>query len=123
MKVRIGALAKEWEMDVDELVALAHSKLSKSMISGKGGKGLWINEGGQEILEKAIYVPEVVPKHYDGIVVRLAPNPRYVYAYIDEIKKSVPVCVPKVARKRMYSKKINIESIEDNAGTSFRYVK
>jgi hypothetical protein len=40
MKVRIGALAKEWEMDVDELVALAHAKLSKSMISGKGGKGL-----------------------------------------------------------------------------------
>jgi hypothetical protein len=44
-------------------------------------------------------------------------------AYIDEIKKSVPVCVPKAARKMMYNKKINIEAIEDNAGTSFRYVK
>jgi hypothetical protein len=122
-KVRIGKLASDFDVDVDELIALAKSKLAESMMTGRSGRSLWINEDGQEILEKALDVPEVVPKHYLGRVTRMAPNPRYVYAYISEMKLNVPVLVPKNLRNRMSKKTIKIEAIKDNVGTSFRYVK
>ena len=122
-KVRIGKLADKFDVDVDELIALAKSKLAESMMTGRSGRSLWINEDGQEILEKALDVPEIVPKHYHGRVTRMAPNPRYVYAYISEMKLNVPVLVPKRFRNGMSQKTIKIEAIRDNAGTSFRYVK
>lgn len=122
-KVRVGKLADKFDVDVDELIALAKSKLAESMMTGKSGRSLWINEYGQEILEKALDVPEIVPKHYHGRVTRMAPNPRYVYAYISEMKLNVPVLVPKRFRNGMSQKTIKIEAIRDNAGTSFRYVK
>ena len=55
-KVRIGKLADKFDVDVDELIALAKSKLAESMMTGRSGRSLWINEDGQEILEKAIGV-------------------------------------------------------------------
>ena len=122
-KVRIGKLADKFDVDVDELIALAKSKLAESMMTGRSGRSLWINEDGQEILERALDVPEIVPKHYHGRVTRMAPNPRYVYAYISEMKLNVPVLVPKRFRNGMSQKTIKIEAIRDNAGTSFRYVK
>jgi hypothetical protein len=122
-KVRVGKLADKFDVDVDELIALAKSKLAESMMTGRSGRSLWINEDGQEILEKALDVPEIVPKHYHGRVTRMAPNPRYVYAYISEMKLNVPVLVPKRFRNGMSQKTIKIEAIRDNAGTSFRYVK
>ena len=122
-KVRIGKLADKFDVDVNELIALAKSKLAESMMTGRSGRSLWINEDGQEILEKALDVPEIVPKHYHGKVTRMAPNPRYVYAYISEMKLNVPVLVPKRFRNGMSQKTIKIEAIRDNAGTSFRYVK
>lgn len=122
-KVRIGKLADKFDVDVNELIALAKSKLAESMMTGRSGRSLWINEDGQEILEKALDVPEIVPKHYHGRVTRMAPNPRYVYAYISEMKLNVPVLVPKRFRNGMSQKTIKIEAIRDNAGTSFRYVK
>jgi hypothetical protein len=122
-KVRIGKLADKFDVDVDELISLAKSKLAESMMTGRSGRSLWINEDGQEILEKALDVPEIVPKHYHGKVTRMAPNPRYVYAYISEMKLNVPVLVPKRFRNGMSQKTIKIEAIRDNAGTSFRYVK
>jgi len=122
-KIRIGALAKELDDDVDNLVSLAKSKLCSSMITGKGGKALWINEDGQEILRMAVDIPEIVPKHYKGYVIKSAANPRYIYALIKEIDKKVPVCVPRKLRKALVGKNIKIEAIEDEVGVSYRYVR
>tara|TARA_R100001510_G_scaffold20152_1_gene17576 strand:- start:2967 stop:3341 length:375 start_codon:yes stop_codon:yes gene_type:complete len=122
-KIRIGALADELDADVDNLVSLAKSKLCSSMITGKGGKALWINEDGQEILRMAVDIPEIVPKHYKGYVIKSAANPRYIYALIKEIDKKVPVCVPRKLRKALVGKNIKIEAIEDEVGVSYRYVR
>lgn len=122
-KIRIGKLAKEFDVDVSYLVGLAKSKLCSSMITGKGGKGLWINEDGQEILRRAVDIPEIVPKHYSGYVIKSAANPRYVYSYIKEIDKKVPVCIPGKFRKVLVGKNIKIEAIEDAVGVSYRYIR
>jgi hypothetical protein len=122
-KIRIGTLAEELDSDVDNLVSLAKSKLCSSMITGKGGKALWINEDGQEILRMAVDIPEIVPKHYKGYVIKSAANPRYIYALIKEIDKKVPVCVPRKLRKALVGKNIKIEAIEDEVGVSYRYVR
>ena len=110
-KVRIGLLADELEAEVDELIALAKSKLCASMMTGRGGKALWINEDGQEILRRAVDIPEIVPKHYKGYVLKPAANPRYVYAYIKEIGKKVPVVISKHFKDRLVGKRIDIELI------------
>ncbi len=122
-KVRIKALAEELQTDINDLIILAKSKLCSSMITGKGGKALWINEDGQEILRRAVDIPEVVPKHYSGKVLRAAANPRYVYAFIGDLKIKVPVCIPRKLRKTVVGKNIKIEAIEDAIGVSYRYVK
>ena len=122
-KIRIGTLAEELDADIDNLVSLAKSKLCSSMITGKGGKALWINEDGQEILRMAVDIPEIVPKHYKGYVIKSAANPRYIYALIKEIDKKVPVCVPRKLRKALVGKNIKIEAIEDEVGVSYRYVR
>ena len=122
-KIRIGKLAENLDVDVDNLIRLAKSKLCASMMTGKGGKALWINEEGQELLSMAVDIPEIVPKHYKGCVIKPAANPSYVYSYINEIDKKVPVCVPRKLKKALVGKNIKIEAIEDATGVSYRYVR
>lgn len=122
-KIRIGKLAENLDVSVDNLIRLAKSKLCASMMTGKGGKALWINEEGQELLSMAVDIPEIVPKHYKGRVIKPAANPSYVYSYINEINKKVPVCVPRKLKKALVGKNIKIEAIEDATGVSYRYVR
>ena len=119
-KARIDRLAKEWRVDVEELLSLATDKLSDKMMTGKM-KTTWINEEGQYILKNSLDVPECVPKHYEGRVIKPAANPSYVYAFIKEIGKKVPVVVPRRWRGRLTGKNVLIEAIQDINGTSYRY--
>tara|TARA_R110000824_G_scaffold212744_3_gene399079 strand:- start:2810 stop:3196 length:387 start_codon:yes stop_codon:yes gene_type:complete len=119
-KVRIIQLAKEWGVDVDELISLANDKLSDKMLTGKL-RATWISEEGQKILKDATSIPECVPKHYEGRVIKPAANPNYVYAFIKEIDKKVPVIVPRRWRGRLRGKNVLIEAIQDVNGTSYRY--
>jgi len=119
-KVRIDRLAKEWGMEVEELLSLANDKLSDEMMTGKM-KATWLNEEGQYILKNSLDVPECVPKHYEGKVIKPAANPHYVYAFIKEIGKKVPVVVPRRWRGRLTGKNVLIEAIQDINGTSYRY--
>tara|TARA_R100000687_G_C6417103_1_gene149181 strand:+ start:405 stop:791 length:387 start_codon:yes stop_codon:yes gene_type:complete len=119
-KVRIDRLAKEWRIEVEELLSLANDKLSDEMMTGKM-KATWLNEEGQYILKNSLDVPECVPKHYEGKVIKSAANPSYVYAFIKEIEKKVPVVVPRRWRGRLTGKNILIEAIQDINGTSYRY--
>ena len=122
MKKRLTQIAKENNIEFKELEDLAKSKLSSKMITGKG-KNTWISEDGQQVLDQAIEVPEGVAKHITAVIVRKAPNQRYLYAYSKDIDKVIPVLVPRRYVKNLMGKLVSVEVIEDVRGSSYRYRK
>lgn len=120
-KVKLTKLAEKFKSNFDSFFDLAKRKLSAEMLTGKG-RNTWVNEEGQKILVDCMYIEEIIPKHFKGKVLAEAPNPSYVFAYIDEIKMKVPVVIPRRYRGRMKGKTITIEMIEDVRGRSYRYV-
>jgi len=120
-KVKLTKIADRFESSFDLFLNLAKRKLSAEMLTGKG-RNTWVNEEGQKILVDCMYIEEIVPKHFKGKVLADAPNPSYVFAYIDEIKMKVPVIIPRRYKGKMKGKKITIEMIEDVRGRSYRYV-
>ena len=122
-KKRITTIATENELELEYLVGLIEDKLPEDTITGVG-KGRWINEEGQAMLEKAIDIPELTPKILRGVVHSKAPNRSYLYVYIKEIKKKVPVVIPrKLENHLLPGKNVNVEVITDDRGTSYRYVR
>lgn len=121
MKVKLTKLAEENEVTFEEAMDLAKDKLPEDSLTGKG-KNTWVNEEGQEILAKAFEIPEIVPKYLKGKVMHDAPNPHYVYAYIKELSKKVPVIQGKRYIGKLIGKNIDIEAIQDNKGVSYRFV-
>ena len=120
-KVKLTKLASQFAQDFDSFFELAKSKLSADMLTGKG-KNTWVDEEGQKILIDCMYVEEIVPKHYKGKVLAEAPNPSYVFAYINEIQMKVPVIIARKYKGKMKGKTITIEMIEDVRGRSYRHV-
>ena len=78
---------------------------------------------GQAIIGATLMIDEITTKHYKGIVKHEAPNPRFVYVYHKEIKKKVPVLIPRKLSGSLVNKEIMFEAIEDDKGISYRYVK
>lgn len=120
-KVKLTKIADRFKSSFDSFLNLAKRKLSAEMLTGKG-RNTWVNEEGQKILIDCMYIEEIVPKHFKGKVLAEAPNPSYVFAYIDEIKMKVPVVIPRRYKGKMKGKTIIIEMIEDVRGRSYRYV-
>jgi len=122
-KKRLKTIAEENEVELDYLIELVESKLPEHTITGTGF-ARWISEEGQELLAQAVDIPELTPKRYRGVVHSKAPNRSYIYVYIREIKKKVPVVIPrKLEHFLTEGKNVNVEAIEDTKGTSYRYVK
>lgn len=122
-KKRLTIIAKENNLELEYLSELVKSKLPQDTVTGIG-KCQWINEEGQAMLKKAIDIPELTPKILRGVVHSKAPNRSYLYVYIKEIKKKVPVVIPrKLENHLLPGKNVNVEVITDNVGTSYRYVK
>lgn len=122
-KKRLKTIAEEHNLNVDEIVELVDSKLPVHTITGTG-YARWINEEGQELLAEAVDIPELMPKRYRGIVHSKAPNRSYVYVYIHEIKKKVPMVIARKFEDWLTKgKQVNVEAIEDEKGTSYRYVR
>lgn len=121
-KIRLIKLAEYHEVEFDDALEIAQNCLSEEMLTGKG-RNTWVDDEGQVILDGALETPEIYPKHYYGEVVRLAPNPSYVYAFIEELKKAVPCVVPRRFQSTMLGKVISIEEIKDNSGSTFRHIK
>lgn len=122
-KKRLKTIAQEHNIDVDKIVELVDSKLPVHTITGTG-YARWINEEGQELLAEAIDIPELMPKRYRGIVHSKAPNRSYVYVYIHEIQKKVPMVIARKFEDWLTKgKQVNVEAIEDERGTSYRYVR
>lgn len=122
-KKRLKTIAEENEVELDYLIELVESKLPEHTITGTGF-ARWISAEGQELLAQAVDIPELTPKRYRGVVHSKAPNRSYIYVYIREIKKKVPVVIPrKLEHFLTEGKNVNVEAIEDTKGTSYRYVK
>lgn len=119
-KVKLTKLAEENDISFEEAIEIAQDKLPEDYLTGKG-KNTWVCEEGQEILVEAFDIPELVPKFLKGRVQYAAPNPHYVYAYIPEIQKKVPVVISKHFKDRLIGKNIDIEAIQDNKGVSYRH--
>jgi len=121
-KVLLTKIAEEYETPFDEALMLAQTKLPEDQVTGKG-KRTWIGEQGQAIIGATLMIDEITTKHYKGIVKHEAPNPRFVYVYHKEIKKKVPVLIPRKLSGSLVNKEIMFEAIEDDKGISYRYVK
>lgn len=122
-KKRLKTIAAEHELQVDEIVELVETKLPEHTITGTG-YARWINEEGQKLLAEAVDIPELMPKRYRGVVHSKAPNRSYVYVYIREIQKKVPMVIARRYEDWLTpGKQVNVEAIEDEKGTSYRYVR
>lgn len=122
-KKRLKTIAAEHEVQVDEIVELVDTKLPEHTITGTG-YARWINEEGQQLLAKAVDIPELMPKRYRAVVHSKAPNRSYVYVYIREIQKKVPMVIARRYEDWLTpGKQVNVEAIEDEKGTSYRYVR
>ena len=120
MKKRLTKIAEENYTEFKDLIDLCSEKLSPSMVTGSG-RNTWISEEGQEILTEAIEAPEATAKHINAKVIKVAPNKKYVYAYVRETESKIPVLVPKKFSARLVGKSITVEVIEDINGVSYRY--
>ena len=122
-KKRLKTIAEEHEVELDYLVELVEAKLPVHTITGTG-YARWINEEGQELLMQAVDIPELTPKRYRGIVHSKAPNRSYVYVYIHEIRQKVPMVIARKLEDWLTKgKQVNVEAIQDEKGTSYRYVR
>ena len=122
-KKRLKTIAAEHKVDVDYIAELVDTKLPEESITGTG-YARWINDEGQALLAEAVDVPELMTKRYIGIVHSKAPNRSYLYVYIPEIKKKIPMVIPRKLEDFLTEgKKVNVEAIQDEKGTSYRYVR
>jgi hypothetical protein len=120
-KTKATALAKELEVDFLTISTIIEENVSKDDISGKG-KNTWLTEDAVSIVKDKLDIPELVPAYFVGKVTHQAPNPNYVYVYLKELSKKVPVIVPRRFKGKLSGKTIKVEEITDNAGSSYRYI-
>ena len=121
-KKKLAKIAEEQEMEFDEALALAQEKLPEGSLTGKG-KNTWVTEEGTKILEESFCIEEIIPKHFKGIVLQEAPNPKWNYVLHPVLKRRVPVLIQRRWQGRLVGKKICFEAIYDNKGVTYRHVK
>lgn len=121
MKIKITDLAEQLGTSVNELILLKE-KLTPEQWTGRG-KNTWFTEEAADILRLALDIPEIVPDRMQGVVLYQARNPNYVFVKLNGKDGKVPVCIPRRLRDMLTGKRINVEAIIDERGTSYRYVK
>ena len=120
-KKKLTKIAEEQEVEFDEAMKIAQEKLPEDSLTGKG-KNTWVTEEGTKILEDALMIDEIIPKHFKGLVLSTCPNPKYVSVLHPELRKRVNVLVPRKWQGLLIKKVIIFEVIEDINGVSYRYV-
>ena len=88
-KKKLTQLAEEYGIPFEEALDLVFKELEEDMVTGRG-KGTWINDDGQRVLDEFISMPVL----YRGPVLGEAPNPMYIMVYVKELSKKVPVKIP-----------------------------
>ena len=120
-KPRLRQIANEFDVNIKDAITIAEDKLSKEMITGKGGN-TWITEEGVDILRDALVIPEIVPKHIKVKILKECPNRCYNWGHSKEIGKKVPVLIPRRFWGHLIGKTLTVECISDDKGQSYRYV-
>jgi hypothetical protein len=121
-KKKLTQIAEEQEVTFEEALEIATQKLPVKSLTGKG-RNTWVTEEGTKILEESLMINEIIPKHYEGIVISECPNRKYNVVFSNEIGKRVNVLLPRKWQGLLVKKKIIFEGIEDSKGTSYRYVR
>ena len=121
-KKKLVKIAEEQEVDFNEAMRIALEKLPEGSLTGKG-KNTWVTEEGTAILEDSFMIEEIIPKHYSGIVLYECPNTKFNYVQNKEIGKKVPILVPRKWQGKLVGKQVTFEAIQDDKGTSYRYVR
>lgn len=121
MKTRLTELSNELGIEFPDLLEQAQKKLLKKELSGRG-RGTWVTEAGANELRLNADIPEAVPEVLRGTVITTAPNEKWVYCTIEGIPGKKPVLVGRRhGGDKLIGKPIEIHSIEDVNGTSYRY--
>lgn len=122
MKRKLLDIQKESDESWETVLKICEEKLAPEMLTGKG-KLQWVSEEGQAILEDALFIPEIVPKHHVAYIIKNAPNKNYVFGLIREKSLKVPILIPRKMRGKLVHKNCTIEEIQDERGKSYRYVR
>jgi hypothetical protein len=127
-KIKVDSMAAQLEADPDTVARLAVEKLPAEMLRTEEldpdqPPRLLIDKDGIEILREALIGEELTPKVYQGKVARQAPNRSYVYTHIPELGKVVPTLIPRRYYDTMVGKRILVEAISNDEGTSYRWIK
>jgi hypothetical protein len=113
-KRRLTELAEEYGITFEKAKDIAFKNFDEEMISGTG-KNTWIDEKGQAILDDLVPIDII----YRGRVLKLAPNQRFVIAYVKELTAKIPVRVPLKYRNNLVNKVIHIQA--DNTSNTPKY--
>jgi hypothetical protein len=119
-KIQITELAKELDYDIDKLIGLKMKKLGAEHFKGNG-KNTWLTDEGADLLRLAVQVPLAVPNRLMGMVLHEARNPRWVFVKIDGKEGKHPVLIHRRYYGRMIGKRIAINQITDNKGTTYTH--
>mgnify|MGYP003110696790 FL=1 len=118
-KRRLTEIANDLGISFEEANDLVVNHLEEEMVTGVG-KNTWINEIGQDLLDNFVPIPQI----YRGKVTGRCPNKTFVYVYIKEMTKKVPVKLPfKYINKEMVGKYVYIEADNSSIETRYRYIK
>ena len=121
-KKKLVQIAQEHEMEFDDALSLAQEKLPEGSLTGRG-RNTWVTEEGTKILQDSFCIEEIIPKHFKGLVLQEAPNPKWNWVKPPVSQKRVPVLITRRWHGKLVGKEIIFEAIEDDHGVTYRHVK
>jgi len=121
-KVKIGTVAEELKMDINELIKLKSDKLKPDVHYTGYGKNTLLTEKAIEIIKLSLAIPLAVPNRIEAVVLREAKNPRWIYAKLNGSNLKVPVAIPRKLRGKLVGKRIYVDAITDASNaTTYRH--
>lgn len=121
-KKKLVQIAQEHEMEFEDALSLAQEKLPEGSLTGRG-RNTWVTEEGTKILQDSFCIEEIIPKHFKGLVLQEAPNPKWNWVKHPVSQKRVPVLITRRWHGKLVGKEIIFEAIEDDHGVTYRHVK
>lgn len=112
---KVQEIAVDLNRPVEEIAAIVEHKIPPENIL-TSGETVRIDETGQDLVALAVAIPLAVPVRHEATVIRVAPNPSYVYAKIQGKDGLVPVVIPRRLAGKLEGKRIIIDAIQDASG-------
>lgn len=118
--MKITELADELDVNVNKLLEIKASKLTKEDWTGHGKNTVFTDNGVTQI-RLYLNAPEISPDVVYATFVHSAPNDRWVYAKIEGVDGKRPVLIPRKFRGKLKDKKFPVHAIKDSKGTTYRH--